>query len=223
MPKEKTPQKKDPISNEQVEKPSEEDKLKEQEKKRLEEQYQTNKTINKDYFGRIAFKSGLVDFPIAVSKDNKDYLTKGFDGSPDKEGAIFLDYRNKIDDQNLIVYGHYVYKDESKMFSPLHTLKEKDKYEENAIFYLELEREIRTYQVAYVYYYDLDNKVLSYWKTNFKDTFKTYFEAVDKKKMYDTFVDVDKDDKFMTLQTCVRNRKDLRLIIVGKEIVRQTY
>ena len=38
--------------------------------------------------------------------------------------------------------------------------------------------------------------------------------------LYDTGVEVNKGDKLLTLQTCIDNEKDLREIVVAKEVNR---
>lgn len=181
--------------------------------------FNEQKAINGDYVGHLYFESGLVDQLVVQCDDNEYYLDKDFNQQYNSHGTVFMDYRNRLDDQNIILYGHYVYADETLMFSPLHDLKEESNYEKDSILYFELEDEIRTYQVAYVYYYVMNSQDLMYYYTNYdQDYFNTYIENVKANQFYSSSIDIDYNDHFLTLQTCVRNRDDLRLIIVAKQI-----
>ncbi|MGL4797173.1 MAG: sortase domain-containing protein, partial [Paraclostridium sp.] len=47
-----------------------------------------------------------IDYPVVQSKDNEYYLSKDFYNQDSSSGSIFMDYRNKFDDKNIILYGH---------------------------------------------------------------------------------------------------------------------
>ena len=209
----------------------------------LKDLYKANKKINKDYVGIIKFDSGLVDLPFVQSHkkniseayleyERKDWKTK----KEFHEGSIFMDPNNKLDDQNLVLYGHYVYPqiDETRThkFTPLHKLRQQEFYEENKNLSLFLENEERKYEVVYVYYANVisDGNIttvpegMEYMRTNFnEEELKTYKSMLESKLFYDTGKEITMDDKFITLQTCVQDRDDLRLIIVAKEISRNPY
>ena len=73
----------------------------------------------------------------------------------DNGGSTFMDYRNNLADQNLIVYGHHfsVWNDEtrSKAFTPLEQLLEEENYPDNRYVTLVLQNEIRKYEIVSVY------------------------------------------------------------------------
>jgi hypothetical protein len=101
----------------------------------------------------------------------------------------------------------------------LHLLKEEENYEKYKNIKLDLGYEVREYVVSKVYYYVMDSDKLIYFLTNYSDEdLSSYISSVDEVKFYDTGVEIGTGDKFLTLQTCVRNRNDLRLIILAKEI-----
>lgn len=182
--------------------------------------YQQWKEKNDDYVGYLYFESGLVEQPVVQSEDNEYYLNVTAEKEQSTHGAAFLDYRNSLSDQNLIIYGHYVYKDESLMFSPLHKLKEQEQYDANRRIVLELADEVREYEIAKVYYYEMGNENLEYFHPQYEDEqLQNYLNSVSEKEFYDTGVEITSQDRFLTLQTCVRNRDDLRLIIIAKQIV----
>ena len=203
------------------------------------ETYKANKAINDDYIAEIKFESGLIDYPVLQGVSNDTYVTTEWKTMEyDIEGSIFMDYRNvyegENEDKNLIIYGHYVYADESSKFSPLHLLKDQANYEANKYVTLTFANEIRRYEIADVFYCQLvddgngnylfteDN--MQYHHTNFdSEYFKEYSKAIDEAKFYDTGVEITDKDHLLTLQTCVRDRDDLRLIVIAKEIERKPY
>ena len=190
--------------------------------------WQENKKINSDYVGEIFFESGLVDQPFVQGASNDTYLRKDWiTGEYLSCGSIFMDFRNTLNDQNVIIYGHYVYlsKDPSgeKVFTPLRFLTDEENYEENKTFYLFLGDELRQYDICVVYYCqlisnntDTDPKTRYYYTEYDEDYFNSYKEAVKKKAFYETGTDFTYEDKLVTLQTCVENRDDLREIIIAK-------
>ena len=199
--------------------------------------YKQNKAINDDYIAQLKFESGLLEFPVLQGESNDTYISTDWQTMEyDIEGSIFMDYRNRYEepneDENLIIYGHYVYADESAKFGPLHELKEEANYEANKYITLEFANEIRRYEVAKVFYCELiddgngnylyTREDMQYHHTNFdEEYFNEYMEAVDEAEFYDTGVEISHDDHLLTLQTCVRNRDDLRLIVIAKEIERR--
>ena len=149
--------------------------------------------------------------------------------SEDPEGTVFMDPYNTLDDQNLVLYGHYVYPSYepsmTHMFTPLHLLKDEKNYEENRFIDLIFENEIRRYEVAHVYYarlYDDENILeegMEYMYTSFdSEGLEYYLKRVKEEEFYNTGVEISADDRFLTLQTCVEDHDELRLIIVAKEI-----
>jgi len=211
----------------------------------IKETWKTNKAINEDYIGQLVFESGLINQPVVQGADNEEYFrTNWKDMSHDEEGSCFMDYRNEPDDQNLIVYGHYVYPSYEKdtlgrtealgdrMFTPLAKLVDKSNYEKNKYVDLYLENEVIRYQVAVVFHCILDAEQdyvvpienMYYCITNYdEEYFETYKKAIYENAFYDTGVDINYNDKLLTLQTCVEGHDELLEIVVCKEISRKAY
>lgn len=213
----------------------------EKEKALVKELWDTYSVKSNDYVGRISFESCLIDLPFVQGKDNDVYYRTDWETMKyDEEGSIFLDSSNTLDDQNLILIGHYVYPmyDESRthMFTPLAKLTDKDNYEANKYVKLYLESEVRRYEIAYVYYCELiedeyEGEKFSYTNDGFEfyypnyteEQFNKYIDTVKKSAFYDTGVSINYNDKLLTLQTCVENNDELREIVLLKEIDRTSY
>ena len=197
--------------------------------------------INNDYVCSIRFESGIIDLPVTQSYDNDYYLRTNFETLQyDDLGTPFIDYEihymdgeGIVEDNNITIYGHYCYPERDPeqvlMFTPLHLLKEESNYEDNKYIQLLFEDEVRRYEVAEVfyselvvdgtYYYARDD--MEYYRPSFtKEYIDIFKERINERKFYDTGVDFDENSKLLTLQTCVLNRNDLRLIVIAKEIDR---
>lgn len=193
--------------------------------------YNSQKDINDDYVGQIFFKSGLMVQPFVQGETNDTYLrTDWTNGKYDVEGSNFMDYDNTLDDQNIVIYGHYVFEyldpTLTHKFTPLERLLDEDNYKDNSIIYLLLEGEIREYEIASVfyaqlvkegeYYYTQENQ--QYYLTSFSDEyFNIYHDSVKEVEQYNTDIDFNSTDKLLTLQTCTRDREDLREIVIAVE------
>lgn len=190
-------------------------------KKRLLDDYLFYYNQNQDYMGWLSFDSGIISEAVMFSGDNDKYLRKDFNLKQDGKGTVFMDMSCSLDSKNITMYGHYVYYDENAKFSPLHLLKEKENYETHKYITFKIKDEIRRYEVFAVYYYDWMNDAGYYYNTaDFQtaDGFLRHVRRAKDRAMYETDIEVTKDDYLLTLQTCVRNRSDLRLIIVAKKI-----
>lgn len=190
--------------------------------------------LNDDFVGLLKFNSGLIELPIVQGESNDTYLRKNFKTKDyDEIGTPFLDVNNNLTDQNLIIYGHYVYPEiddtGTLAFTPLSQLLTEEGYKKNKTVKLYLKDEIRTYEIVAVYYCPVnedeeiaDDGLLYYW-TNFdEDYFEVYKENVLANALYDTGVDFSFEDSFLTLQTCVENHNELREIVLLKEIKSNT-
>ena len=181
--------------------------------------YAERKAVNPDYVGHLTVGDNLVDQNIVQAADNEKYLHQSWDLQTTTQGAAFMDYRNTLDDQNIIIYGHYVYYDATKMFTPLEKLYQQDNYAANKNITLTLDGEVRNYVITDVYYYIMDDDTLMYFNTSYDPQyFKTYYAAVKDADFYDTGENLTMDDHWLTLQTCVRDHDELREIVLAKQV-----
>ena len=138
-------------------------------------------------------------------------------------GSVFMDYRNDLDDQNIIIYGHHFSEaggndpERCKAFTPLEKLMEVENYDSNKSLKLILDNETRSYELVAVYKFDINDPIytdnLQYYRTEynydeFEDTsdstyYQNYIDAMNEVKLYDTGVNLTTQDKTLTLQTCI--------------------
>ncbi len=161
----------------------------------------------------------------------------------DHGGSNFMDYRNSLIDQNIIIYGHHfsTWNDEtrSKAFTPLEQLLQEENYAANRYVTIVLQNEIRHYEIAAVYEFDafkqehLDK--LQYWRVDYNyddysdnaydgDYYRNYIDMVKKTALYDTGVNWTIEDNTVTLQTCIGGHAgELYEIVVLRQISAQPY
>lgn len=180
------------------------------------------KERNSDTVGWIEMKNNNVDYPFVQTNDNSYYLNHSFDKRYTDAGWIWLDYRNNLerDDDNLIIYGH-ARKDKS-MFGTLKYSLKSDWYtnEENHIITIYLENETRYYQIFSSYHIKTEDYYLTV-NFNNRDDFQNFLNTLKNRSVYDYGVDLNSDDKILTLSTCY-NSSD-KTVIHAKLTKIETY
>lgn len=61
----------------------------------LEIDFDTYREINEDFVGILYFPLFDMRYPVVISQDNRDYLTRTFEGEENASGCIFMDYQNQ--------------------------------------------------------------------------------------------------------------------------------
>lgn len=184
------------------------------------------KAQNSDFIGWIRFDSDLINLPILYSSEDDYYLRRDFNKDYSAMGSIFMDYQQSLDSRNITLYGHYVYADSEAMFTPLEKFMKEENYQENKVFKFYLEDEIRTYEVCAVVRYTMgethSENNLQDWYFNVpsysNEEWTNFITYATSHSLYDTGVQMDSDNRYVTLQTCIRGSQDDRLIVVGKEV-----
>ena len=196
----------------------------------INKEWDSKKAINSDYQGKIYFESGLIDLDFVQADDNEKYSRVDWKTmTSDQEGSVYMDYECKLNSRNIILYGHYVYPEidptQTHMFSPLQKLTKQENYEENKYIYIQFEKEIRKYEICNVFYCQLEEENGTYYCPDdmpfnevafTTDEFETYKKRMLECAFYQTGVDFDHSDQFLTLQTCVYNDESQMLIIFSK-------
>ncbi len=61
---------------------------------------------NDDIIAKIEIENTDFSSVVLQAEDNEFYLDHDLSGKPDGMGSTFLDYRNVLTDQKLLIYGH---------------------------------------------------------------------------------------------------------------------
>lgn len=174
------------------------------------------KEMNSDVVGWIRFdEPAIINYPVVQGEDNDEYLHKTFQGYENTVGTIFVDVYNNanFEDQNTIVYGHRM--NNETMFNKLAEYRDQEFWKKYPYFYIytpdgrELKYDI--YSVGVV------QDTSSIYTHQFADdeAFAEFIEETKNSSLYDTGIEVTTDDKIVTLSTCVKERDDQRLVVIG--------
>lgn len=174
--------------------------------------------VNKEIVGWIKIDNTKVDYPVVQTTDNEYYLTHSVNHKRIKNGTIFVDYRNNIEnpDQNTIIYGHNMH--DNSMFGDLLYYTEKWFYDKHKIIKFDTLYEDLRWEIFSIYHIE---PTFDYLITRFQTPkdFTAYLNLVQSKSIYKTNIKLTENDKILTLSTCKKiNGKDGRLVVQARLI-----
>ncbi|MCR5168289.1 MAG: class B sortase [Oscillospiraceae bacterium] len=187
--------------------------------------------INPDTVGYIVIDGTDISLPVVqrTSPDgNEYYLKTAFDGSVNKAGTIFLDFRAKLGADKrsdvLTLYGHN--QRDLTMFGELKSYKGNvDFYKSHPVitFYSNYEKD--TYKIFGYFVTEVlpeqtkDGKVFRYH--NFIDLDRSSYEEfvsnIELRSQIITGVDVKYGDEFLTLSTCSNEFEPSRFVVFARK------
>ena len=170
-----------------------------------------------DVVGWIKIPGTSIDTPVFQSKDNARYLRHDRENNNTKWGETFLDYRNNIDEmedrKNFIIYGHNTTED--SWFTPIMNYTDEKFYEKHKFIEFSTTNENYKWEIFTAYKTTVD---FFYIDTKFadKDEYFNFISLCKSKSIYDTGVEITKDDTILTLSTCEYSQVDGRFVIQAK-------
>ncbi len=173
-------------------------------------------TINPDVVGWLKVNETNIDYPVVQASDNDYYLKHNLYNETDKNGWIFMDYRNdnyKLD-ANTIIFGHNMYYS-GVMFGTLANAYKKSWYTnpENLTITFDTIYESNQYEIFSIYKVPKTNDYLkAYFASD--EEFTEFIDLIKGRSVQDFGVEVKPGDKILTLSTC-SNHTD-RLVIHAK-------
>lgn len=175
------------------------------------------KAKNADVYAWITIPGTAVDYPVLQREgDNSYYLTHTIDGIQSPEGAIYTEDYNEKDfgDPNTVIYGHDM--KNGSMFQSLHNYMDKTFFEENRNVVIYTPDAIRHYKIFAAYLYD-DRHILQSFDFDDREVYRQYLDRIfairDMNANIDMSMQVDADDKILTLSTCYGNQSDKRYLV----------
>ena len=186
--------------------------------------FDTLLSINSDTVGWLKVDNTNINYPVVKSTNNSYYLNHSIDKSKNKNGWIFMDYRNnaKDFDVNTIIYGHNMRTE--TMFSTLKNVKEESWYSNtsNLTIRFSTPNMHTLWQIFSIYTID---KETFYLTTNFYDdaSLQSFFNTITERSIKDFGVKLTTSDKILTLSTCDQNSSAKRLVVHAKLISVENY
>ena len=176
------------------------------------------KAVNPEVIGWLVIDDTAISYPIVRGTDNDKYLKTAYDGSPSRNGSIFMNCYNAADfsDQNTLIYGHHMR--DGSMFGKLPDFKDPAFLQSHRTFSIyveggELRYEIfaayETYSASFVY---TDH-------FNYSWDFYEFAQKCRNASIIDLGVELTENDHIVTLSTCnSRNNRASRFVVQGKRI-----
>ena len=183
---------------------------------------------NSDLVGWLEIDGTVINYPVLQSdteQDSQFYLTHSFAKKKDKNGSLFMDYRNDFvnRDTNIIIYGHNM--KNGAMFGSLKKYLEKG--------YLEQHKKIRFDTIYEHGTYEVIDAFLSEASYQDEYTFRYYnFLNAKNEAEFDAFsvnvmqldalkkgtLDAKYGDQLLTLSTCSSYTEEGRMFIIAKKV-----
>lgn len=193
------------------------------------------KEKNPDFIGWIYVPNTNVSLPVVKYSDNSFYLKHDFYKKYDYRGTVFMDCRNSIEtyDASTILYGHNCY--DGTMFSDLEKFKDIEFYKTTPVIEFHTKNGKDKWKVYAVFITNAkkteDNGyIFNYIYPNMRGAnFKGFINEVNKRRLYQTDVDIVDGDNILILSTCVRDldiykngkctyRADARLVVLSRKV-----
>lgn len=177
------------------------------------------KNINPDYRFWIKVEGTNIDFPVVQGEDNDFYLHHNFNKEKSFSGSIFVDSENNLnDDSNIVVYGHNMRND--TMFAQIKHFKNENFFNANKYVTLYRDGKKSKFEIFSVYQEnakDLESEI----KINFsnKDEYEKYLKGQEEKSLFKREgIDLNSNDRILTLINCGYDFVNARIVVVAKEI-----
>ena len=179
--------------------------------------------LNKDLIGWINIPDTVIDYPVVQAEDGEFYLTHDFYGEENVNGQIILD---KLCDPytpsyNLVVSGHHM--KNGSMFGGLPQYRTKSYWAKHPFLEFDSLMERKIYVIFACFYsadYDEDETGFRYNAIiDYKIDADRWLEEIEENQLYDTEIEREFGDEFITLTTCDRARhRNGRFVVVGRRI-----
>lgn len=178
---------------------------------------------NSDLVGWLSIEGMKIDYPVLQNADDEYYLHHDFYGNDSKYGCLYVKNQADVDTgTNFIVYGHNM-KDGS-MFGDLDLYQKESFYQEHPRICFDTLYEERTYDIIAVFrsqVYNAEDEVFKYYQfyeARTQEEFADFYNNIKALSLYDTGVEAQFGDTFLTLSTCAYHVQDGRFVVVARRV-----
>ncbi len=179
---------------------------------------------NPQTVGYIKIPGTKIDTPVVQADNNKYYLNHDFYGNPTSYGAVYASYKNSFDpfDRNTLLYGHNM--NDGSRFAALLNYKSLDYFKKHPTIEFDSLFEKNTWKIYAVvitngstesdngYFFDFTFNHCS------DACYEEYIAELEKRKLYETGVDLLPTDTIVTLCTCTYEYDDARLLVIARKL-----
>lgn len=179
---------------------------------------------NPQTIGYLKIDGTKIDTPVVQADNDKYYLRHDFNGKSTSYGAVFATYKADFKplDRNTLLYGHNMF--DGERFAALANYKSIDYFKKHPIIQFDTLFEKHQWKVYAVILTNgsVDSNNGYFFDFTFDNCsdacFEEYIEELDKRKLYETGVDLLPTDKLITLCTCTYEFDDSRLIVIARMV-----
>lgn len=194
--------------------------------------------LNPDCAGWITIDGTVIDYPVMQTPDDEQYyLNRDFDGKYSAYGCIIADTDSCIGtgtaaedysdgtrpSTNIILHGHNM--KNGTMFGSLDKFRDQTFTKNHPIIKFSSLYEDREYEICSVFLsqvYKKDEtdvfKYYQFFEAQSEDEFNGFYRQIKKEALFDTGVDAEYGDEFITLSVCAYHVDNGRLVVVGKRV-----
>lgn len=198
-------------------------------------QYESLYDINNHLIGWLFIEGTVIDYPVMQTPEDENYyLALDFNKQPNKNGSLIMDTDSVVGSgtksrdyqdgtapsTNLIIHGHTMKSGE--MFGDLQRYAEEEYGKNHSIIGFDSLYEEREYELISVFYsqvfYETDDvfKFYKFFQADTQEEFDDWYGNIKKMSLYDTGVEAQLGDEFITLSCCAYHVEDGRFVVVGK-------
>lgn len=169
--------------------------------------------LNSDTVGWITVPGTNIDYPVVKTDNNIFYLDHNFEKQRDYNGWVFMNFYNNPRNlnKNTVLFAHNRYYS-GVMFGTLSNLTKEKWYSQAkniSIFYNSLYDEME-WEVFSIYQVKVTDDYLQI-DFNSNEEWLDFISVLKERSIFNSDVEITKDDKILTLSTCLEN--DQRLVV----------
>lgn len=157
--------------------------------------------INPDIIGWISIEGTEISYPVVQGTDNDYYLKHTFEKNENAAGSIFVDYLNSktFEDCNTVIYGHNM--KNGSMFGLLSKYFQKQESLPGTYIWICTPEKNWRYEIFSSHTVAADGNVYTLFSAH-DDQFQAYVEQMKQESVVDYGVEVNREDRVITLSTC---------------------
>ena len=174
--------------------------------------FESLREMNQECIGWIYIPDTNISYPVMQTDNNSKYLDTLPDGTKNKAGSVFMDFRNKTDfsDGNTILYGHNL--QNGSMFASLRKYEKQAFFEAHrSVYYLTPDGD---YKITVIACAKVSPSGESYELYDDKEALHSYLGSVLRRAFVSASVDPDRVNCIVTLSTCT-GKYGSRIIVIG--------
>lgn len=179
--------------------------------------------MNNDIVGWLQIPGTDISYPVMQTPDDPNYyLTRNFEKESSKHGCLYAQENCDVNipSDNVVIYGHRM--QDRSMFAQLDKFEDKPFWEANPYIYFDTLTEMHTYKIMAVFVTTAaEGQGVPYHlfiNAENEEDFNSFVRICKSYSLFNTGVETQYGDKFITLSTCDYTITHGRLVVVAKRL-----